>query len=263
MDSIQVQCLLLLASEANSFEDELRCISSSAVVRNAMMMGLHQDPRHFPKVSKYYAEIRRRTWATIVELDMQAALRNGMPPCISPEDYDTGLPSNVDDEQLSETMVDEPVPKSLAANYTRTSFQLVLAKSFPTRWRIFKVVNAMKLDVEDHEVLELSQTLIQQLHDVPFYFADHAHGGTSFHGIPNGLTFSISLFRLLLHQSLLVLHRPLAVGPGRAAPGGPATYFYSRKLCVESCLAMLAPLMSMASEIPRSTPCVCAWISDG
>lgn len=252
IDTVQIQCLLRIAGEANGFEGELGWVSSGSLVRNAMMMGLHRDPCHFPRVSKYYAEIRRRLWTTIVELDMQAALRNGMPPFISLDSYDTVLPVNIDDEKLSETMVDDPVPTDLATNFTRTSFQLILAQSLPIRMRISKLVNALKFDSDYDEALELSQALTEKLHTVPFYFRDDGNI-KSFHGVPNSFTFPISLLRLVIHQSLLVLHRPFAFGFSKGR-GGPAQFFYSRKICTESCLALLAPLTSMAPDFPRFSP---------
>src|ERR1700729_3779214 len=46
-------------------------------------------------------EMRRRTWITIVELDLQAALDQGMRPCTEPSGFDTAVPLNVNDDEAS------------------------------------------------------------------------------------------------------------------------------------------------------------------
>lgn len=248
MHTIQVQCLLLIADQAIGFECDLGWISCGALVRNAMMIGLHRDPCHFSRVSKYYAEIRRRLWTTIVELDMQAALGNGMLPSISLDECDSALPVNVDDEQLSEKMVDDPVPFSLAERFTRTSFQLVLARSLPVRMRIAKLVNSLKFDLSYDEALKLTEDLIQQLHDMPPYFRDSEQGRPPPNVPKDSFTFEISLLRLQIYRCLLILHRPFALG-AVSGQGGQERFMYSRKVCVESCLAILAPLMSLPEEV--------------
>ncbi|KAJ4525511.1 hypothetical protein HRR80_003734 [Exophiala dermatitidis] len=58
-----------------------------------MQMGLHRDPKHFKRMSVLL-------WATILELDVQAALDAGVPPTIGVDDSDTEAPSNVNDVDL-------------------------------------------------------------------------------------------------------------------------------------------------------------------
>lgn len=247
VDVVQVQCLLLIAGNATAFEGELGWVSSGSLLRNAMMLGLHRDPCHFPNVSKYYAEVRRRLWLTIVELDLQAALENGMAPSISLDEYDTTLPANVEDERLFENLVDDPVPTDLAGSFTRTSFQLVLARSFPTRMRIAKLVNSLHFDLSYDEVLRLTQELIQYLHDVPFYFSDCGQTNMFFPGMSKSITFALSSFRFLIYRSLLVLHRPFAL-KAYTDRASQERFLYSRRICTESCLALLAPLTPTSPE---------------
>lgn len=48
--SLQVQCLLILARQALAVGGDIVWISMGTVVRTAMQMGLHRDPKHFKKM---------------------------------------------------------------------------------------------------------------------------------------------------------------------------------------------------------------------
>lgn len=50
IDSLQVQCLLILARQALAIGGDIVWISMGTVVRTAMQMGLHRDPKHFKKM---------------------------------------------------------------------------------------------------------------------------------------------------------------------------------------------------------------------
>ena len=49
--SLQVQCLLILARQALAVGGDIVWISMGTVVRTAMQMGLHRDPKHFKRMS--------------------------------------------------------------------------------------------------------------------------------------------------------------------------------------------------------------------
>jgi hypothetical protein len=40
------------------------------VVRTAMRMGYHRDPSHYPEISVFHSEQRRRAWAVIRQMDI-------------------------------------------------------------------------------------------------------------------------------------------------------------------------------------------------
>jgi hypothetical protein len=48
--SLQVQCLLILARQALAVGGDIVWISMGTVVRTAMQMGLHRDPKHFKRM---------------------------------------------------------------------------------------------------------------------------------------------------------------------------------------------------------------------
>lgn len=163
---MQIKCLLLLARQAIAWEGDLTGISSGSLMREAIMMGLHRDPTNFPNIAPFWAEIRRRLWFTIVELELQTALYSGVPVAISWDDFDCNPPSNVQDEDLS--MESSQLPPSKPINTrTRTSFQIALAQTLQGRIRIAKSINGVRFNMGYDEVQRLGETLTTALKEAP------------------------------------------------------------------------------------------------
>ncbi|GFF24340.1 uncharacterized transcriptional regulatory protein C139.03 [Aspergillus udagawae] len=78
--------------------------------RAAQSIGLHRDGRHF-NLSPLECELRRRLWWHIVTCDQRAAEDHGLSIIAHNEPYDTNLPSNLDDQDLSETATVPPAPQ--------------------------------------------------------------------------------------------------------------------------------------------------------
>lgn len=70
------------------------------IVRLALRMGYHRDPSHFPQISPYEAEMRRRTWAYIALYDILMSGHVGLPRMIHEEQADTAEPRNLFDEDF-------------------------------------------------------------------------------------------------------------------------------------------------------------------
>ena len=100
MAGLQIHILLILARQVCSVDGDLVWIPAGALLRSAMHLGLHRDPANFPKISTFHGEMRRRLWATVLEITAQSSLDMGMPPLISCQDFDTLPPSNINDALL-------------------------------------------------------------------------------------------------------------------------------------------------------------------
>lgn len=151
---LQIHCLLLIARQVNSVGGDLTWISAGSVYHLAMCLGLHRDPIHFPKMNPYHAEMRRRLWATVLELSLQSSQDLGMSPLINTQDYDTELPANIDDSEISETTKKLPGSNPVTT-FTRTSIQLSLMRSFCTRLEMAKAVNSFRCETSYEETLRL------------------------------------------------------------------------------------------------------------
>lgn len=72
----------------------------AVVQRIAQGMGIHRDGTTF-SLKPFETEMRRRLWWHICILDIRAAEDHGVDPCIHEAFYDTRLPLNINDEDIS------------------------------------------------------------------------------------------------------------------------------------------------------------------
>ena len=103
LDSLQIQCLLVIACQLYSLGAEI-WNSADSLLNAAMSQGLHVDPSNFAGITPFQAEMRRRLWATILELRVQTALDSSMPLFIAEQDYSTKAPANVDDDDFDDLL---------------------------------------------------------------------------------------------------------------------------------------------------------------
>ncbi|KAK4175269.1 hypothetical protein QBC36DRAFT_27526 [Triangularia setosa] len=229
MSGLQTMCLLHIARETCGVECDLTWISAGPLLRTAMYMGLHRDPDSLPAMSVFRAEMRRRLWATVLEMTLQSSLDSGGPPLISVSDYDTRPPNNYEDDQLYEN--DKPPNPRSPGTFTQTSVQLALLRSFPTRLAIAHYVNHFKAPATYEETLKwntdltaacraLSATL-QQSYDPAGI-------------LPRRLSlFQLRLAEHMVHRFFLALNHPWLW----SAQHNPA-YYFARKMCVETSLKL-------------------------
>ncbi|KAJ8071760.1 hypothetical protein OCU04_002076 [Sclerotinia nivalis] len=253
---LQNHCLLIIARQVNSVGGDLTWISAGSIYHLAMCLGLHRDPAHFPKMGPFHAEMRRRLWATVLELSLQSSQDLGMSPLINTQDYDTELPANIDDSEISETTTEAPASKPVTT-FTQTSIQLSLMRSFCTRLEIAKAVNSFRSETSYEETLRLGSTLSSLSRSgsalLQSFFTSNSEQK------PN--PFQIKIHDFFTIHFLLALHRPYAV----KAKVNP-TYYYSRKVCLETSLSLLAPAISLPERFNLSQPddwALLTWTSSG
>lgn len=226
ISGLQIYCLTILSRQIFSVGGDLTWISTGSLVQMAMQMGLHREPRNLPAVSPLQAELRRRLWATILELVVQSSLDTWMPPRISFDEFDVEPPSNLNDEDLDDSMVAvQPHPSS---TFTATSMQLMLLGSLPVRLRIVQLLNNLHSEPTYPHVLELSLALTEALRACASKMA-HKH---SEHCTPfrrNLLDYLVRRFNLPLHMSYS--------SRSREEP----TYRHSRQASLDAALAIISP----------------------
>ena len=109
-EGLQIQCLLLLTRLAHDIDGDLLWISAGHLLRVAMQMGLHIDAELYShrKLAAQDIQLRRKLWATVLEIVVQTSMDSGALPLISTDDYDCKPPLNVDDmnrKQISMTFL--------------------------------------------------------------------------------------------------------------------------------------------------------------
>ena len=201
----QSYCLSFLAKQMNSVKRKRTWTSAGTLLRLAMSTGLHRDAqiinlRHatssIKKVSVFEQELRRRMWATISELELQAALERGMPAMTRDISEDCGSPSNLDDEEFSPLTGQLPNSKP-PSQFTRSSYQHVSRSSWSLRLELTCLINGSNSQIPYEDVLLYDKKIMQNLDDIPDW------------GDKEGLV-SRTLLQLQLQQLLLLLHRPYA-----------------------------------------------------
>ncbi|KAI9645554.1 hypothetical protein NHQ30_006296 [Ciborinia camelliae] len=241
---LQIHCLLLIARKVNSVDGDLTWISAGSVYHLAMCLGLHRDPVHFPKMGPCQAEMRRRLWATVLELSLQSSQDLGMSPLISTQDYDTELPANIDDVEISESIKKAPTSKPVTT-FTRTSIQLSLMRSFCTRLEIAKAINSFRSETSYEETLRLGTTLSAASRSSSALLQSFLASNSEKKPTP----FQIKIHDFFTTHFLLALHRPYSI----KAKVNP-TYYFSRKVCLETSLSLLAPAISLPEQPNSSQP---------
>lgn len=74
--------------------------SSGVLMRMARKLGIHRDGEAL-QLSPFDTEMRRRLWWQLVVLDFKSATATGIRETLLPSDWDTKMPSNVNDADMS------------------------------------------------------------------------------------------------------------------------------------------------------------------
>ncbi|KAI4683852.1 uncharacterized protein J4E84_006691 [Alternaria hordeiaustralica] len=185
-------------------------------------------------ISVYHGEMRRRLWATVLEITAQSSLDMGMPPMISVNDYDTKPPSNINDEDMGNG-IDTPLDVKPATVFTDSSIQIAFTQTLPTRLEIIRVINNLRFDLSYDDVLRIGTKLISVCREKTIFFKSALAAGQ------NITPFQIKMSDTLVRRFVLCLHRPYF----SKASENPR-YHYSRKICLDTSLAIYAPATELS-----------------
>ncbi|RYP05069.1 hypothetical protein DL765_009964 [Monosporascus sp. GIB2] len=185
------------------------------VVAIAMATGLHFGPSQLP-VSTFEAEIRRRLWATVLELAVQTSLDSGVHPVISGETLDScELPSNLDDSQISESTKTMPAPQP-TTTLTQNSIQYALMRSLPIQFKIAGTLSRFRAESPYNSTQRMGAGLTVYLRETSDLI-------DLFDPTPP------SAFQIQLQEPL-------------------GTYYFSRAVCLECSLPLLSPSHNNSSS---------------
>ncbi|KAK1762723.1 hypothetical protein QBC33DRAFT_256498 [Phialemonium atrogriseum] len=232
LDGLQVFCLLIIARQAthNSPGGSV-WLSTGSLMTMAMAMGLHRNPNMFlPTLSPFQVQMRVRLWTTVLELALQSCLNSGLPLGISIHDYDTVAPSNFDDQDLDPSGSAEPAPDD---QVTDSSVQILLAKSLPLRLKVAQLLNDFRGEPSYETALKLGTDLRAACRDVAIFFHSAIPQPLSDASVLSRTDFHRRFLGVYLRKYILLLHRPFML-QARKDP----RYYMSRKICVESAMAI-------------------------
>lgn len=235
---LQNMVLLTLARETASVGGDLVWIHVGSLLRSAFYMGLHRDPSRLPKMSRLEAEIRRRLWNTILELELKTSVDSGGFPSISPDTSDTRPPADLNDADLMGE--DEPTDAEASGRFTDMSVALALRGSFRDRLAIYQMLNATPFRGTYDDTIRLHHRFTAAFRTLTSKLKSY----TSSEGQPT--SFQRRLVEVMSRRCLLSLHLPY-LGPGFKDP----TFSFSRNQVTESAVRMyhlLFPSTALSSE---------------
>ncbi|KIW93663.1 uncharacterized protein Z519_06268 [Cladophialophora bantiana CBS 173.52] len=191
IDRLQVQCLLVLTRQVLAIGADLLYITMGHVIRMAIQRGLHRDPRHFHKMTPLQSEMRRRLWATILELNLQAALDAGALPNFTLQDFDTESPANVNDSDLDDLgRVMRIYPPNTVTN---CSLLQALFASLRPRYELARRMNCLSAPMSYEEIERATSDINEACRSYRSLMK----------GDDTALTFKQNLLELLLSRGLL------------------------------------------------------------
>jgi hypothetical protein len=198
----QIRCLILLSKQVNVIKKKRIWTEAGTLLRQAMAAGFHRDPGNLgQKCTGFDHEMRRRLWATITELELQASIDRGMPSALTGVSSDCATVQNIDDDDL----IDEADDTSRSKNwdlYTASSYLHVSKSSFALRATLNSLVNNLGLPLQWEQVVDYEELVKSELESLPAWMRS---GPSSRGGALSG-----AILQIQLQQLLILLHMPFA-----------------------------------------------------
>ncbi|RAL12343.1 putative C6 transcription factor [Aspergillus homomorphus CBS 101889] len=216
--TLQLQTLLVIALNIHGMKRSQAWLATGTLVKRAMMAGYHRDPSRYTKISTFSMEMRRRMWATIVELDLQISLERGMPPSVQEDDYDTFPALNIDDTDIQDDSTELPEEKPLDV-LTDSSFQAVLTQSLPLRLKACALMHSPRISCRYEEIIRLDWELNRHLSKIPAWPTSEVE---DFRRTSDRAILIKALLENKIGHSLLSIHTPFAIEAPREALFAPS-----------------------------------------
>ena len=167
LTTIQVHCLLFMAKQINLWKRKRLWTTAGSLVRFGMSAGLHRNSDLLNKKISFFAqEMRRRLWATMIELELQESIDRGMPAISAGLSFDCGLPTNIDDRDLCLKSSIQFSSKSLEC-FTATSFLSVSQQSLFLRATLNSLVNGSSEDMSYSDVMAYDERIRRHIGQIP------------------------------------------------------------------------------------------------
>ncbi|QDS68535.1 hypothetical protein FKW77_010902 [Venturia effusa] len=200
------------------------------VARVALRMGYHRDPDHFPNITPFDGEIRRRVWCVVYIFDVLQSYSQGLPNMLQHLQIDTKTPRNLLDTDFGPDCTELPAARP-PSDLSPVSYSITKYKMTSVFARACNMAHSVQVPNYD-EIMELDRFLQNTALEQPeaLRFSSRRsdildNPSLIFHRYKGELTF---------HKTRCVLHRPFL-----SAKFVGTRMESSRKLCVEAALSMI------------------------
>ncbi|GAW18693.1 hypothetical protein ANO14919_081740 [Xylariales sp. No.14919] len=203
------------------------------IVNIAMGMGYHRDSSNFPGLSPFVGEMRRRTWANILQGDILISTQMGMPRLIKEWECDVAEPRNLNDADFDEDT--KVLPPSRPETEMTTALHII------ARRRVFRAVGAA-VDLTAalapfpyREVMRVDRMLQDAKDSIPLSLRMKPLQ-ISITDSPQVIMHRIFI-STMFHKGTIILHRKY-LNTVQAEDDGVA-FVYSRNACLDACLCLV------------------------
>ncbi|KAI1127668.1 hypothetical protein F5Y10DRAFT_242415 [Nemania abortiva] len=212
-------------------------------VNLALGMGYHRDPSHFPELSPFVGEMRRRTWTALFQGDILISMQMGMPRLIKEWQCDVAEPRNLYDADFDETT--KVLPPSRPETEMTTSLHII------ARRRLFKALGA---------AVDLTATV------APYPYSEVMRVDRMLQAAKDSMPLSLRMkplqlsvtdppqvimhrlfISVMFNKGTMILHRKYLNTD--QAEGDGAAFAYSRNACLDACLCLLEMQQIFHEEI--------------
>ncbi|KAH8731528.1 hypothetical protein GQ44DRAFT_604058 [Phaeosphaeriaceae sp. PMI808] len=195
----QLQCLSLLAKRVNCVKLKQDWVVAGDLVRLALASGMHRDPSLLStgRISPFEKEMKKRLWVTIIELELQSSIENGLQSSLTSLYWDTPVPTNLPDDAFSVDTQELPASRPLE-HFTSATYLAVSRQSIPFRIHLMQLLNDPSETLPYSEILHYDAQINELLSEMPKWDDPRA-------------VIPYALLQLQLRQFLLILHAPYAI----------------------------------------------------
>ncbi|KKP02836.1 hypothetical protein THAR02_05066 [Trichoderma harzianum] len=215
-------------------------ILAGIATRLAMRMGFHRDPSHYSQLSVFQGEMRRRCWASILQMDALFSCQLGLPAMIQESQYDTKLPSNLLDEDFGPDSV--KLPKSRPETDLTPVLYTITKTRFLLLFRVIFNQVALQCVAKYDEIIALNQRLENAYSLISPHF--RMASLEDYITVPPHSLIQRYNLELLFQKTRCILHRH-----HMAKSYQEPKYNFSRYSCVEAAMAILTHHVNIHKEV--------------
>ncbi|PHH78734.1 hypothetical protein CDD82_2879 [Ophiocordyceps australis] len=199
-----VQAFTLFLIVVRRHDESRSCWSlTGLLIRIAQGLGLHRDGKHF-KLPPLETEIRRRLWWAILMLDLRSAEELGTDLAITDQSFDTQMPSNINDSDISAESTHAPEPLQGRSD---CAVSLVRCEICALSRRLVTASSAMSSlcpKADDASIAERERMLVEVYQRVEHKFLQHVLDET------DPLYWVAAMIaRVIMAKMCLVLYQPM------------------------------------------------------
>ncbi|MCJ1380892.1 hypothetical protein MMC17_004001 [Xylographa soralifera] len=200
------------------------------IVQIAIHMGYHRDAKHFPNISPFAGEMRRRIWALIVQLDFSISTQMGLPRLIHESQTDVAEPRNLVDSDFNEHTAKLP-PSRPESEVTPTLYTLAKLRLLSVGVKVAEVATEPR-PYSYAYVLKLDKQIDETRDALP---PSLKWGGlASSLNVPSQVIIQRIWLEVIVQRLKIILHKKFLV-----ASRNQQQYAYSRSVCRTAAMKIL------------------------